>query len=131
MKFPIAKLPSNLNLGQWWLRLQRSANVNDLVVGLEILTNNLRSKIPTGKMFTPLCFFCKGTPDNVYIDLKRSLSDLTSGQCKFDLRSMSKKSKLSQDVYHSLVLMGQRCYFVVILDRYKFPQTIPMLHSIV
>ena len=70
MKFSIAELPSNLTSGQW-LRLQRSAKVNDLVVGLEIQTNNCRTKIATGKMFNPLCFFCKCTPNYVYIVLKR------------------------------------------------------------
>ena len=50
MKFSITGLPSNLTLGQR-LRLQRSANVNDPIVGLEIPTNNFRTKIATGKMF--------------------------------------------------------------------------------
>ena len=49
-------------------------------------------------------FFCKGTPHCVCIVLKRSPSNLTLVQCKFDIRSMSKKSKLRQVVYHSTSL---------------------------
>ena len=100
MKFSIARIPSNVTLCQR-LRLQRSARVNDLTVGLEIPTNSFRTKLATGKISTPLCFFCKCTPNYLYIDLKRSLSHLTSGQYKFDLRTMSKTSKLCHDVYHS------------------------------
>ena len=112
MKFSIVKLPSNLTLGQR-LRLQRTAKVNDLNVGLEIPINNFRTKIATGKMFTPLCFFCKCTPNYVYIDLKMPLSNLTSGQCKFDLRSISKTSKLCQDAYHSTRLDGIRVFILL------------------
>ena len=112
MKFSIAELPSNLTYGQR-LRLQRSAKVNDLIVGLEIPTNHFRTKIATGKMSTPVCFFCKYTPNYVYIDLKRSLSNLTAGQCKFDLRSMSRTSKLCQDVYHSTRLDGTRVFILL------------------
>ena len=112
MKFSIARLPSNLTLDQR-LRLQRSAKVNDLIVGLEISTNDFRTKIATGRMFTPLCFFCKCTPNYVYICLKRSLSNLTSGQCKFDLRSMSNTSKPCQDVYHSTRLDGTRVFMLL------------------
>ena len=65
MKFSTATLSSNLTLGQR-LSLQRSAKVNDLIVGLEIPTNNFRTKIATGKMSTPLCFFCKCTPTYVH-----------------------------------------------------------------
>ena len=94
MKLSIDKLSSKLTLGQR-LRLQRSAKVNGLIVGLEIPTNNFRTKvnensyneksynltkIATGKIFTPLCFFCKGTPNHVCIDLKKVTF-------KFDLRS--------------------------------------------
>ena len=100
MKFPTAELLSNLTLDQG-LRLQRPAKINDFMISLEIPTNNFRTKIATGKMFTLLCFFCKCTPNYTYIDLKRSLSNLISGKCKFDLRSMSKTSKLCQNVYHS------------------------------
>ena len=107
MKSSIAKLHSNLTLGQR-LRLQKSAKVNDLIVGLVIPTNNFRTKIATGKMLTPLCFSCKCTPKYTYIDLKRPLLNLTLGQCKFDLRSMSKTSKLCQHVYHSTRLDGAR-----------------------
>ena len=128
MKFSIAKLPSNLTLGQR-LRLQRLAKINDLMVGSEIPANNFRTKIATGKMFTPLCFFCKCTPNYVYIDLKRSLSNVTSGQCKSDLRSMSKTSKLCQDLYHSTRLDGTRLFMLLWTNR-KFPQTMPMLHLI-
>ena len=56
MKLSIAKLPWNVTVGQR-LRLQRSAKVNDFVVGLEISTDNFRKKIATGKIFTPLYFF--------------------------------------------------------------------------
>ena len=109
MKLSIARLPSNLDLGQR-LRFQRSAKVNDLIVVLEIPANNFGTKIARGKMFTPLCFFCKCIPNYVYIDLKRSLSKLTSGQCKFDLRSMSKTSKLCQFAYHSTRHDGTKAY---------------------
>ena len=108
----IAKLSSNLTFGQR-LRLQSSAKVNDLIVGLEIPTNNFGTKIATGKVFTPLCFFCKCTQNYARIDLKRSLSNLTSGQCKFDLRSMPKTSKLCQDVYYSTRLDGTRVFILL------------------
>ena len=111
MKLSIARLPSNLTFCQR-LRLQRSAKVNELIVGLEIPANTFRRKMVKGKMFTPLCFFCKCTPNYVYIDLKRSLSKLTSCQCKFDLMSMSKTSKLYQDVYHSTRLDGTKVFIL-------------------
>ena len=69
---------------------------NHFSVCLEIPANNFRTNLATRKMFTPLCFFCQGTPNYVYIDLKRSLSNLTLAQGKFGLRSMSKMSKLCQ-----------------------------------
>ena len=112
MKFSITELPSNLALGQR-LRLQRSPKVNDFIVGLEIPTNNFRTKIATGKMSTPLCFFCKCTPNYFYIHLKSSLSNLISGQCIFDLRSMSKTSKLCQDAYHSNRLDGTKLFILL------------------
>ena len=52
---------SDLTEGQR-LRLQRSPKVKDRKVGLEIPAKNFRTNIATGKMFTPLCFFGKGTP---------------------------------------------------------------------
>ena len=118
MKFSIDKVPSNLTLGQR-LRLQRSAKFNELIVGLEIPTNNVRTKIATGKMFTPLCFFCKCTPNCVYIDLKRSLSNPTLGQCKFDLSQCQRRRNSVKMYIIRLVLMGQGClcYFVVTLDQ--------------
>ena len=58
----------------------------------------------------PLCFFRKGSPNYVYIDLKRSPSNLTLGQCKFGLRSMLKTSKLCQVVYHSTRLDGTNVF---------------------
>ena len=112
MKFSIAEIPSNLTSGQR-LRLQRSANFNDLIVGLEIPSNNVQTKIAEGNMFTPLCFFNKCTPNYADIDLKRSLSNLISGQCKFDLRSMSKTSKLCQDVYHSTRFDGTSVFILL------------------
>ena len=75
------------------------ARVKGFVVGLEIPANNFRTNIARGKMFTPLCFSCKITPNYVYVDLKRSPSDVTVGQCKSDLGSMSKTSKLCQVLY--------------------------------
>ena len=70
-------------------------------------------------MFTPLCFFCQGTPNYVYSDLKSSLSNLTLGTGNFDLRSMSKASKLCQLYIIRLVLIGQGClyYFVAALEQ--------------
>ena len=114
MKFSFVKLPSNLTL-VLRLRFQRSVNVIDLIVGLEIPTNNFGMKIATGKMSTPLCFFCKCTPNCVYIELKRSLSKLTSnsGQCKFDLGSMSKMSKLCQDAYHLTRIDGTMVFILL------------------
>ena len=57
-------------------------------------------KIARGKMFTPFCFFYKITLNHVHFDLKGSTSNSNSGQCKFDLRSMAKASKLCQVTYH-------------------------------
>ena len=34
-----------------------------LIIGLGIPANNFRTNIATVKMFTPLCFFRKGTPN--------------------------------------------------------------------
>ena len=125
MKFSIAEALSALTYGQRF-RLQRSPKVKDFILGLEISADSFRTNIATGKLFTSLRFFRKGTPNNVYNDLKRSLSILTIGQCKFDLRSMSKTSKLCQGFRNyvklyivRLVLMKQRClnYFVTTLDR--------------
>ena len=59
-------------------------------------------------MFTPLCLFLKDAQNHVHVDLKRSSSNLKLGQCKFDLRSMSKMSKL-------MVLKGQRSIFYIVL----------------
>ena len=84
-----------------------------VIVGLETPNNNFRTNIYAGKMFTQLCFFCKCTPNCVYTDLKRSLSNLTLDQCKFDLRSMSKNSKLCQDVNHSTRLDGTRVFILL------------------
>ena len=39
--------------------------------------------------------------------------NLTLGQCKFDLRSMSKTSKLCQVVYHSTRLAGTKVFKVL------------------
>ena len=64
----------------------------------------------TGKLFTSLRFFRKVTPNYLYIALKRSPSFLTLGQCKFDIRSMSKTSKLCQIVYHSTRLYGAKLF---------------------
>ena len=87
------------------MRRQRSpSKVKDFILCLDISADTFRTKIATGNMFTSLCFFRQGTPNYVYIDLKRSPSILTLGQCKFDLRSMSKTSKLCQVVYHSTCL---------------------------
>ena len=83
-------------------------------------------------MFTPLCFFCKGTQNYVYIDLKGSLSNLTLGQCKFDLRSMSKTSKLCEVVYHLTRLDGTRVFNItlwLLWIKRQLPQTEPMLRS--
>ena len=80
--------------------------VKDFIAGFVIPTNNFLTNIATGKMFTPLCFFCKGAPNYVYIYLRRSISNLTLGQCKFDLKSMSKTSKLCQFIYHWTRLDG-------------------------
>ena len=126
-------LSLNLTWGQR-LRLQRSAKVNNLIVGLEIPTSNFRTNIDTGNVFIPLCFFRKSTPNYVYIDLKRSLSDSALGQCKFDLKSMPKTSKLCQDVYLSFdsFWWDKDVYITLWLlwTNSKFPQTLPMFHSI-
>ena len=66
---------------------------------MEISASNFRTNIATEKSFTPLCFSRKGAPNYVYVDLKMSPLNLTLDQCKFDLRSMSKTSKLCQVVY--------------------------------
>ena len=100
LKFSIAVCLSDLTYGQRF-GLQRSAKVKDFSVGLKVPANNFRTNLATGKILTPLCFFCRGTPNYAHIDLKMSPSNLTSGQDKFDLRSMSKTLKLCQDVYHS------------------------------
>ena len=68
--------------------------------------NNFQTSIAIGRMFIPLCFFRKGAPNDVFIYLKRSPSNLTLGQCKFDLRSMSMTSKLRQIAYNSTRLDG-------------------------
>ena len=86
--------------------------------------------IATGKLFISLRFFRKGTPNYVYIDLKRSPSNLTLGQCKFDLRSMSKTSKLCQVVYHSTRLDGTKvfkllCGYSGSKDNYHKPKRVP------
>ena len=43
------------------------SKVRDFIVDFEIPDNNFLANIATGKMFNPLCFFCKGTPTYVYI----------------------------------------------------------------
>ena len=70
-------------------------------------------------MSTQLRFFCQGTPIYVYIDLKRSLSNLILSQGKLNLWPMSKTSKLCQVVIIRLVMIGQVClyYFAVTLDQ--------------
>ena len=95
-----------------------SAEVKDYSVGLKVPANNFRTNLVTGKMFTPLCFFCQGTPNYVNIDPKTSLSNLslpnfTLGQGKFDLRPMSKTSKLCQDAYHSTRFDGTRVFILL------------------
>ena len=50
MKFSIVRICSNLTLGQR-LRLQRSAKINDLIVGLEIPTNDFQTKLATGNFY--------------------------------------------------------------------------------
>ena len=54
--------------------------------------------LDTGNLFISLLFLRKGTPNYVNIDLKMSPSNLTLGQCKVDLSSMSKTSKLCKVV---------------------------------
>ena len=78
--------------------------------------NNFQANIAAGKMFTPLCFFCYGTPKYVYIDLKRSISNLTSGQGKGQCQRRRNCVKL---YIIRLVLMGQGClyYFVAALEQ--------------
>ena len=100
MKFSIATLSLRLDLKST-IRPQKSSNVKDCILGFEISANNFRTNIAAGKSFTTLCFFSKGAPNYVYINLKRSHSNLALGQCKFDLRSMLKTSKLCQVVCHS------------------------------
>ena len=67
----------------------KAPKVKDFILGLEIRANSFRTNIATGKIFPPLCFFCKGTPNYVRIDLKKSHSNLTlvnasftTGQCQ-------------------------------------------------
>ena len=91
------------------LRLQRSEKVNDLIVGLGIPTNNFRTKIATGNMSTPLCFLFKCTPNYVYINRKRPLSNLTQGQYKFDLRSSQRRRNCVKMCIIRLVLVGKGC----------------------
>ena len=71
------------------------------------------------KMFTSLRFFFKGTLNYVYIDLKKSPSNLTLGQCKFDIRPISKACKPCQVIYYSTCLDGIKMFklFVVTLDQ--------------
>ena len=76
LEIPYSSISTELAYGQGF-RLQRSPNVKDLILGLEISADNFRTSISTGKLFTLLRFFRKGTPSYVYIDLKRSPSNLT------------------------------------------------------
>ena len=64
-------------------------------------------------------FLCQGTTKYVYIDLKRVLSNLTLGQGKIDLMSMSKTRNCVNLYITRLVLMRQGCFyhFVVTLDQ--------------
>ena len=100
-------------------RLQRSPKVRDLILGLEISADSFRTNIDTGKLFTSFRFFRKRTPKYVYIDLKRSPSNLTLGQCKVELMSMSRRRNCVKLFIIRLVLMGQRSlnHFVVTLDQ--------------
>ena len=111
LKFSIAEALSALTYGQRF-RLQRSPKVKDFILGLEISADNFRTNIDTGKLFTSLRFFRKGTPNYVYIDLKRSPSNLTLGQC------LRHRNCVKLYIIR-LVLMGQRClnYFLVPLDQ--------------
>ena len=58
---------------------------------LDISANNFQTNMATGKMLTPMCFFRKGTPKFVYIDIKRSPPNFSKfsqfSQYKFNLRS--------------------------------------------
>ena len=72
MKFSFAKFFLKFDLRST-VKASEVIEVNDLIVCLELPTNSFRTKIDTGKMFTPLCFFCKFTTNYVYIDLKGSL----------------------------------------------------------
>ena len=113
MKFSIATFLSDLTSVQR-LRLHRSPNVKDCILGLKVPANNFRTIIATGTMFTPSSFFRKGAPNHVYIDLTRPPSNLTLGQCKFDLRSMSKMSKLCHVAYHSTRLDGRKVFILLL-----------------
>ena len=93
--------------------LQRSPEVKDYIRGLEIFANNFRTSIATGNMFTPFSFFCKGAPNHVYIDFKRSSSNLAQGQSKFDLRSMSNIPKLCHVVCHSTRCDGIEAFILL------------------
>ena len=103
--------------------------VKDFILGLGISADNFWTKIATGKLFTSSRFFREGTPNYVYFDFKRLLSDLTLSQCKFDLRSMSKTSKLCQVVYHSTRLDGTKVFKLhtlwLLWIRRRLPQTKP------
>ena len=99
------------------LRSTVQAKVKDLVLGLGIFADSFRTNIAIVKLFTSLCFSRRGTPNYVYMDFKRSPSNLTLGQCKFDLMSTSRTSKLYQVAYHLTRLDGTKVlnYFVVTL----------------
>ena len=87
-----------------------SPKFKDFILGLEISADNFRTIKATGKLFSSLRLFRNDTPNYVYNELKRSPSNLTLGQCKFDLRLMSKTSKLCQVVYHSTRLDGIKVF---------------------
>ena len=92
------------------LRSTVQAKVKDLVLGLGIFADSFRTNIAIVKLFTSLCFSRRGTPNYVYMDFKRSPSNLTLGQCKFDLMSTSRTSKLYQVAYHSTRLDGTKVF---------------------
>ena len=107
MQFFIAEFFSKLTLGER-LKLQRWAKVNDLIVGLEISTNNFWTNIATGMMLTPLFSFANALRIMFTLTQKDHFqiwpyvnANLTLGQCQ-------RRRNLYVKIYIiRLVLMGQ------------------------